>query len=201
MTLGEKIISLRKTHKLSQEGLAEKLNVSRQTVSKWETDTSIPELERLVMLSELFSVSLDELVKSDTVSNENSPVSQIETYFINQNDARKIIGIMVLCVGMLGTILGSIIPFSLLQISGICFTLNGIVVLVFRKYTKLISGWLTTILLYSIIAFLVGDLFILFEFWVYPIFNVISIMCYGFWLLTILMTVFTIRTLKLSVYK
>lgn len=62
--------------------MAEKRNVSRQTVSKWETDASTPELERLVMLSELFAVSLDELVKSDTVSNKKLTVNQKQTYFI-----------------------------------------------------------------------------------------------------------------------
>lgn len=51
MTLGEKITSLRNTYKLSQGDLAEKLNVSRQSVSKWETGTSVPELDKLIMMN------------------------------------------------------------------------------------------------------------------------------------------------------
>jgi len=67
MTLGEKIISLRTLHKMSQGDLAEKLNVSRQSVSKWETGASVPELDKLIMMSELFHITMDELVKSDTI--------------------------------------------------------------------------------------------------------------------------------------
>ena len=53
MRLGQKITELRKKNNLSQEGLAEKMNVSRQAVSKWESDQSIPDIEKIVSLSEL----------------------------------------------------------------------------------------------------------------------------------------------------
>ncbi len=62
MTLGERICSLRTAQKLSQSDLAETLEVSRQSVSKWETDASVPDLDRLVRMSQLFGVSLDDLV-------------------------------------------------------------------------------------------------------------------------------------------
>lgn len=62
MTLGEKISALRNQHEMSQGDLAEKMNVSRQSISKWETDTSVPELEKLIQLSEVFHITLDELV-------------------------------------------------------------------------------------------------------------------------------------------
>ena len=65
MTLGEKISTQRILHQLSQADLAEKMNVSRQSVSKWETNASVPELDKLLQLSELFHLSLDELVKGD----------------------------------------------------------------------------------------------------------------------------------------
>lgn len=61
MTINEKIYELRRQSGLTQEQLAEKLNVSRQSVSKWETGVSVPDLERLIALSELFGVSLNEL--------------------------------------------------------------------------------------------------------------------------------------------
>ena len=63
MTLGQKIHKLRLERNLSQEDLADKMGVSRQSVSKWETDTSIPDLDKLLKLSDLFGVSLDGLVK------------------------------------------------------------------------------------------------------------------------------------------
>lgn len=65
MTLSEKIIALRNSRNMSQGDLAEKLNVSRQSVSKWETGASIPDLDKLIAMSNLFKVSLDELAKDD----------------------------------------------------------------------------------------------------------------------------------------
>lgn len=63
MTLGERIAYYRGTLGLSQGELAEKLGVSRQAVSKWETDAGLPDLDRLIALSGLYSITLDELVK------------------------------------------------------------------------------------------------------------------------------------------
>ena len=65
MTLQEKLCRLRSREGLSQEDVAEKLNVSRQSVSKWETGQSVPELEKLLALSELYHVSLDDLAREE----------------------------------------------------------------------------------------------------------------------------------------
>ena len=59
MTLGQNIARLRAQKNLSQGDLADALEVSRQSVSKWETDASIPELDKLLRLAELFGVTLD----------------------------------------------------------------------------------------------------------------------------------------------
>lgn len=63
MTLGQHLTHLRTGRGWSQDVLAEQLGVSRQSVSKWETDSSVPDLDKLLGLSELFGVTLDELVK------------------------------------------------------------------------------------------------------------------------------------------
>lgn len=63
MTTGEKIARLRKEHGLTQEQLAEKMEVSRQSVSKWESDLAFPETEKLIALSMLFGCSTDHLLK------------------------------------------------------------------------------------------------------------------------------------------
>ena len=65
MILGEKIAALRKQNNWSQEELAEKLQISRQSVSKWESGASIPDLDRIVKLSALFGVSTDYLLKDE----------------------------------------------------------------------------------------------------------------------------------------
>ncbi len=61
--LGKKIAELRKLHHYSQESLAEQMNISRQTISKWETDLSVQDIERIIKLSEIFHVSLNELLQ------------------------------------------------------------------------------------------------------------------------------------------
>lgn len=71
MTLGEKIQISRKKAGLSQEDLANALNVSRQAVQKWESNASIPELNKLIEISKMFNVSLDWLAKED-INQENS---------------------------------------------------------------------------------------------------------------------------------
>ncbi len=65
MTFGEKIHILRKNAGLSQEELAEKLDVSRQAISKWERDAGYPETEKIIRMSRLFGVSLDYLLGED----------------------------------------------------------------------------------------------------------------------------------------
>ena len=65
---GENLTYLRKMNKLSQEELAEKLDVSRQTLSKWETGESLPDIEKCQLLAAIFDVSLDELVSYDSDS-------------------------------------------------------------------------------------------------------------------------------------
>lgn len=77
MTLGERLIQLRAKAGLSQDTLAEQLGVSRQSVSKWENDASVPDLEKLVKLSGVFGVSLDELVKGE-VPDSAAPVVKVD---------------------------------------------------------------------------------------------------------------------------
>ncbi|WP_226386143.1 NINE protein [Staphylococcus sp. Marseille-Q1834] len=65
--VGERIRSLRKSKKMSQEKLAEKLNVSRHSISNWEREVSSPDMHSLVEMTELFGVSLNQLVKGDEI--------------------------------------------------------------------------------------------------------------------------------------
>ena len=65
MDIGNKILELRKKHNLSQEELAEKMNVARQTISKWELGETSPDIKQAKELSKIFNVSLDELTNND----------------------------------------------------------------------------------------------------------------------------------------
>jgi len=73
MILAEKIMYLRKKNGWSQEELAGKLNVSRQSVSKWESAMSIPDLDKILLLSEIFEVSTDYLLKDDKTEEDYIP--------------------------------------------------------------------------------------------------------------------------------
>lgn len=76
MELYEKIYEYRKNNNWSQEELAEKMEVSRQTVSKWESGKTIPELNKLIKLSEIFNVTVDELVKDSVKVSEEKKESK-----------------------------------------------------------------------------------------------------------------------------
>lgn len=65
MNLGEKIVEMRKSKNLSQEQLAEKLDISRQTISNWENGKFYPDIDSLVKLSKCFNISLDDLLNYD----------------------------------------------------------------------------------------------------------------------------------------
>lgn len=79
LDLSKHIKELRRRDGLSQEELAERIYVSRQTVSNWENDHSYPDVQSLLMLSVLFSVSLDELVKGDIEAMKN----ELDVYKMN----------------------------------------------------------------------------------------------------------------------
>ena len=94
MKLSDKIIDLRKSKAMTQEELAERLNVSRQAVSRWEVGAAVPSTDNLKILSELYGVSVDDILKgeavvipqnSDTLDTPPEPLMETQ-----QNRKRKI---------------------------------------------------------------------------------------------------------------
>ncbi len=65
MSIGEQLKKLRELKGFSQEDVAKKIGVTRQAVYKWENDKSFPDIENLILLSEMYSVTLDELIKGN----------------------------------------------------------------------------------------------------------------------------------------
>ncbi len=78
MEFNNKLYELRKQKGLSQEELANRLNVSRQTVSKWEVGDSTPDMEKLIAISDLFGISLDELVLNKTPEPAPAPAQEAQ---------------------------------------------------------------------------------------------------------------------------
>ena len=87
MKFNEKIIMLRKNKNLSQENLGNKLGVARQTISKWELGETTPEMDKLIKMSEIFEITLDDLMK-DTEPN-------IDKNNANNTNTQKLAGLII----------------------------------------------------------------------------------------------------------
>ena len=99
MSLGQNLQFLRKRDNITQEQLAESLEVSRQSVSKWESDTSYPEMDKLIQLANLFHCSLDDLVQKD-VSSQYIEDKNHYDQFKNQHSKRITLGVGLILFGV-----------------------------------------------------------------------------------------------------
>ena len=106
MTLGEKIAKQRKDLNYTQEQLADILGVSRQSISKWESDIAYPETEKLIELGKIFDCSMDYLLKEDIVEKgetQTSIFSEISKKAItpeNKEKSKKILKIVGIIFGL-----------------------------------------------------------------------------------------------------
>lgn len=97
MTFGERLYQLRKEKNLSQEDLAERLGVSRQSISRWENGSATPDFEKTVRLSEIFETSTDYLLKGETAfSNVSNPKTEIPAVKIVLPTWRKVLAAVFL---------------------------------------------------------------------------------------------------------
>ena len=83
MTLGEKLSKLRKEYNYTQEQLADILGVSRQSISKWESDIAYPETDKLVKMGKLFECSMDYLLNEDISENKVYNLLRKKAFGIN----------------------------------------------------------------------------------------------------------------------
>ncbi len=157
MSFGEKLAKLRKEKGMSQESLAQELNVSRQAVSKWESNSAYPETEKIIAICKLFDVSIDELLGIDSktkIATNNTFVKKINYYidaflngiklFYNMSFKQKIkcllemafyafilcilLFIVSMCIYFVASELLTILPYYLYQ--HILSMLEGILLLV-----------------------------------------------------------------------
>ena len=145
MNIGENIYKLRTAANMSQTDLANALEVSRQSVSKWENNSAVPDLERIIKMSELFEVTLDELVfgKKSEIKKE-LPVEAVPQLTLNLRP-RVVAGSIMLIFGMIffllaifwgdhlwfGEIIGELLSISITLIGlSMLATYNGKVLMV-----------------------------------------------------------------------
>ncbi len=140
MNLAENIYTYRKKSGMSQGDLAEALDVSRQSVSKWETGTAVPELDKLVRMSQLFDVTLDELVgtsppKAVKVQESSAPLPEAVS-------SPKILGTILLACAIFTFL---IFTWSAGLSSGLAWAfpllLCGLICLLVEKHKGLWCGW------------------------------------------------------------
>ena len=88
MTIGEKITQLRTAEGISQEQFAEKISVSRQSVSKWEMDQALPQIDKVLQICELFDISTDELLRDKITLHRNAPGAPVKNKYFGTDGFR-----------------------------------------------------------------------------------------------------------------
>lgn len=95
---GDKLKRLREESGMSQEALAKELNVSRQAVYKWESNKGYPDIENLIQMSDLFAVTIDELIRSDKKLQNKMKMDDVESLAFS--DPGFYIGIVLVLLGV-----------------------------------------------------------------------------------------------------
>ncbi|MDF2804233.1 MAG: putative transcription factor, like protein [Anaerocolumna sp.] len=122
MDLGKRIKDEREKLNMSQDELAQKMDISRQAISKWETGNSYPDIEKILKLSEIFHLSLDELVKGDKSFQENL-IKEGKTHM----SGLTILGYVLIALGVITCIWGGgQYPISLTESNFMSFLVGGL---------------------------------------------------------------------------
>ncbi len=158
---GQLIAARRKELGLTQKQLAGQLNVSDRAVSKWETGSSVPELDKLVAMSRLFGVSLDELVlggvQSDGAEGVEAPEPEAKPAERSRSLIQTVVGAVLLAVGALAfilvTLLGGVLTGLVLALP---FLLCGVICLAVRRGAGLWCAWLLFVGFESYICYATG---------------------------------------------
>lgn len=165
MNLGENIYRLRTDRNLSQGDLADALCVSRQSVSKWENNSAVPELDKLMKMAQIFEITLDELVTGAQKEKPDAPTpppqsAAAESPFVRQGlSPQQIVGIALLTFGGLSlivfTVVGIFVGMWLIGLAiAMPFLLCGIICLVCRKNVGLKCSWAVYLPIWFICNFL-----------------------------------------------
>ena len=209
LSIGERLYELRTKNNMSQGALAEKLDVSRQTVSKWENNMSVPEVEKILQLSEIFSVSADYILKGADFEKQPEPVyvyvkdteSTEGVAEKKEKITRKYVGLTVAIISGLLTaifLLLSAAGFWMLAIPTAITTLIGIFIYKDIKHPWFIAAW---------IAFLSSNIFMFFFTAINPLlifspliytegYTVHLLFAYGIWAVLIALIVWSVKLFR-----
>jgi transcriptional regulator with XRE-family HTH domain len=160
MNIGENIYKLRTEKNMSQTDLANALDVSRQSVSKWENNSAVPDLERIVNMSRIFEVSLDELVfgESSEIKNEPAPAPQLIPQITLNIKPKTAAGALMLIFGMVFFLLsifwGNHLWFGEVigELTGLMISLIGLSLLATYDF-KIFAVSLTIFVIYSTLSY------------------------------------------------
>lgn len=149
MTLGEKILSLRTARGMSQDDLAEKLEVSRQSVSKWETGQSTPDLDKIIRLADLFGVGVDELVREGERPRPPEP-PQPQVIYVEREQKQELspvqkLGVIMEVSGAALAVIG-LMGAPLMIWAALALVILGLPLLLAKKHPWLVMGWLAVAL-------------------------------------------------------
>ena len=148
MTIGQRISELRKEYGYSQEYVAEKLDVSRQAVSKWECDASAPDTYNLIALSELFGVSVEYIAvgKKEPAPHAASPAPTdrpvtVTNHFRQSLGLSNILGIIFLICGIICCVLAIVLDEDRLLPLAISFIVCTVFSFLQVKHKPLVTAW------------------------------------------------------------
>ena len=142
MNLGENIYRLRTERNMSQGDLADALDVSRQSVSKWENNAATPELEKLLKMSSLFGVTLDRLVGKEAASSPAPQSASPEVPARQPMPVHQILGIVLLCFGLLTCLVLTLMGGIVVSIPiGLPFIVTGVICMVCKEHLLFKCAW------------------------------------------------------------
>ena len=145
MTLGEKILDLRTQKEMSQEELAAALEVSRQSVSKWETNQSVPDLDKIIRLADLFGVTVDQLVREGERPEPPEPPEPQVVYVAEGRrglTGPQKLGVCLEVLGAILLLLGMAALGAIVAVIGAALMILGLPLLLAKKHPWLVLGWL-----------------------------------------------------------
>lgn len=156
MNLGETIHKERSAKHLSQGDLADLLDVSRQSISKWENNSSVPELDKLIKLSEIFDITLDELIKGEgNIAEKQNVDSMMPASF--QTSHSHILGFILIGTGVLITLLFMALGWGLAGLLlAIPFLVCGGVYLLAKSNAGLWCSWVLYFWISTYLRFATG---------------------------------------------